>query len=85
MGMKARQLVEEAGLNADELIAMLNSAYCDEWLSHYQYWIGAQLVVGLPREALQAELTEHANEELDHATRLAKRIIELGGTPDRPC
>lgn len=82
MGMKSKELVEKAGLNIDELITHLNKAYCDEWLAHYQYWIGAQLVVGIPRQALQTEMQEHAKEELDHATRLAKRIIELGGTPE---
>ena len=82
MGMKARQLVEQAGLDVNELIMLLNKAYCDEWLAHYQYWIGAKLVVGIPREELQKELEEHAAEELDHAERLAKRIIELGGTPE---
>ncbi len=30
---------------------------------------------------LRPELEEHANEELDHAKKLSKRIIELGGTP----
>ncbi len=82
MGMKARQLVERAGLDVNELIALLNKAYCDEWLAYYQYWIGAQLAVGIPRDHVQAELEEHAKEELDHAGRLAKRIIELGGTPE---
>ncbi|MBR3631676.1 MAG: ferritin [Elusimicrobiaceae bacterium] len=82
MGLKARELVEKAKLNADELIRLLNKAYCDEWLSYYQYWIGAQLAVGIPRQHVQAELEEHAKDELDHAQRLAARIIELGGTPE---
>lgn len=82
MGMKGREIVEKNGLNVDELIGMLNKAYCDEWLAYYQYWIGAKLAVGIPRTTVEAEMEEHANEELDHARRLAKRIIELGGTPE---
>ena len=82
MGMKGREIVEKAGLDVDKLITMLNKAYCDEWLAYYQYWIGARLAVGIPRTNLEAEMEEHANEELDHARRLAKRIIELGGTPE---
>lgn len=82
MGTKARELVTQAGLNIDELLCMLNKAYCDEWLSYYQYWIGAKLVMGIPRELTQEELEEHAKEELDHANRLAERIIQLGGTPE---
>ena len=64
------------------MIALLNKAYCDELLAFYQYWIGAKLAVGIPRDHVQSELEEHAKEELDHADRLAKRIIELGGTPE---
>ena len=82
MGMKGREIVEKAGLNVEEIITLLGKAYCDEWLSYYQYWIGAKLAVGIPRSTLEAEMEEHALEELDHAKRLAKRIIELGGTPE---
>ena len=30
---------------------------------------------------IAAELAEHAGEELEHAEKLAKRIVQLGGTP----
>ena len=33
------------------------------------------------RGAVTAELGEHAEEELEHADMLAKRILQLGGTP----
>lgn len=82
MGMKGREIVEKAGLNVDELIKLLNQAYCDEWLAYYQYWIGAKLAVGIPRSFLQTEMEEHAKEELAHAELLAERIIQLGGTPE---
>lgn len=82
MGTQARAIVEKAGLNADELINLLNKAFCDEWLAYYQYWIGARVVEGIPRAGLQPELEEHATEELEHADKLAKRILELGGTPE---
>ncbi len=82
MGMSGRKIVEQAGVDVDELIHLLNKAFCDEWLAYYQYWIGAKIVEGIPRSALQPELEEHAKEELDHASRLADRIIELGGTPE---
>lgn len=81
MGMKAREVVEKAGLDADKLINLLNKAYCDEWLAYYQYWIGAKVVNGIPRASLEPEMIEHAADELKHAGMLADRIIELGGTP----
>lgn len=81
MGMIGRKIVTDAGLDVEEVIRLLNQAFSDEWLAYYQYWAGAQIVCGLMASALRPELEEHAKEELDHAQKLAKRIVELGGTP----
>lgn len=81
MGHKAQELVSRAGLDIEALLKELNSAYCDEWLSYYQYWIGARIAQGKLAHVLVSELQEHAGEELEHAEKLAKRIVELGGTP----
>ncbi len=78
MGTKGREII---GMDADELIKELNRAYADEWLAYYQYWVGAKVLVGPMRGAAEAELIEHANDELKHANMLADRIIQLGGTP----
>ncbi len=78
MGTKGREIV---GMDVDELIKLLNKAYADEWLAYYQYWVGAKVMVGPMRGAAEAELVEHANDELKHANMLADRIIQLGGTP----
>ncbi|MBN1270164.1 MAG: ferritin [Kiritimatiellae bacterium] len=78
MGTRGREIV---GLDVNKLVKLLNKALADEWLAYYQYWIGAQVVTGPQREAVQAELTQHATEELGHATLLVPRIIQLGGTP----
>jgi bacterioferritin len=68
-------------MNVDELITLLNMALADEWLAYYQYWIGAKVVKGPMKDAVIAELTLHATEELAHAVLIATRIIQLGGTP----
>ena len=68
-------------LDVKKLIDMLNAALAEEWLAYYQYWIGAQVVEGPMRAEVEAELLEHAQEELNHADMVAKRIIELNGTP----
>ncbi len=81
MGVKAQELVKRAGLDLQVLIKELNSAYCDEWLAYYQYWIGAKVAEGKMFKLIAAELAEHAEEELEHAEKLAARILELGGTP----
>jgi len=78
MGQKGREIVK---MNVDELIGMLNRALSDEWLAYYQYWIGAKVVKGPMKDAVIAELTLHATEELSHAELIATRIIQLGGTP----
>lgn len=78
MGQKGREIVK---MNVDELINLLNKALADEWLAYYQYWIGAKVVKGPMKDAVIAELTLHATEELAHAVLVSDRIIQLGGTP----
>ncbi len=78
MNSKGREIVK---VNVDKLVEHLNKAYADEWLAYYQYWLGARLAVGPMRGAVAMELEEHAKEELEHAGKLSKRILELGGTP----
>ncbi len=78
MGTKGIEIV---GMDVGELIGMLNKALADEWLAVYQYWVGAKVVKGPMRGAVEAELNEHMEEELKHANMLADRIIQLGGTP----
>jgi bacterioferritin len=68
-------------MDVDELLNLLNKALADEWLAYYQYWIGAKVVKGPMKDAVIAELTLHATEELSHAELIATRIIQLGGTP----
>lgn len=69
------------GLEISEIITALNRAYADEWLAHYQYFIEAKVVKGIMKDAAIVELTQHAADELRHATMVADRIIQLGGTP----
>jgi len=78
MGQKGRSIVK---MDVDELINLLNKALSDEWLAYYQYWIGAKVVKGPMKDAVIAELTLHATEELGHAELLSSRIVQLGGTP----
>ena len=78
MGTKGRMIVD---MDVDELIRLLNKALSDEWLAYYQYWIGSKIVKGPTKDAVMAELVQHATEELGHADMIALRIIQLGGTP----
>lgn len=78
MGTKGIEIV---GMDVQQLIALLNKAFADEWFAYYQYWLGAKVVKGPMKEAVIAELLQHAADELRHAEMVAARIIQLGGTP----
>jgi bacterioferritin len=78
MGQKGREIVK---MDVDELINLLNKALSDEWLAYYQYWVGAKVVKGPMKDAVIAELTLHATEELSHAELISTRIVQLRGTP----
>jgi bacterioferritin len=78
MGTRGREIV---GMNVDELLKLLNKAFADEWFAYYQYWLGAKVVKGPMKDAVAAELIQHATEELAHADLVANRIIQLGGAP----
>lgn len=68
-------------IDAKEVVALLNRAFADEWLAYYQYWIGAKVSKGPMKDSLNAELIQHAADELRHADMVSNRIIQLGGTP----
>ena len=78
MGSKGREIV---GMDVDRLLNLLNKAFADEWLAYYQYWLGAKVAKGPMKEAVIAELVQHANDELRHADMVSNRIIQLGGMP----
>ncbi len=78
MERKGKELVKG---DIKQILEMLNKALSDEWLAYYQYWIGAKVIAGPMRGQAIAELTEHAGDELRHATMITDRILQLGGTP----
>ena len=75
MGLSGRRLLVD--IDADEVIALLNKAFADEWLAYYQYWIGAKVVKGPMKESVIAELLQHAADELRHADMVSNRIIQF--------
>jgi bacterioferritin len=78
MGTKGIEIV---GMDVKLLLDLLNKAFADEWFAYYQYWLGAKVTKGPMKEAVVAELLQHATDELRHADMVATRIIQLGGTP----
>ncbi|AFV22233.1 hypothetical protein Mpsy_0020 [Methanolobus psychrophilus R15] len=67
MGTKGIQLLENLGVDVNDLIESLNKVLADEWLAYYQYWVGAQVIKSPMKEEAAAELIQHAADELRHA------------------
>ena len=80
-GAQTLKGIEIVETDVKHLLELLNTAFADEWLAYYQYWLGAKVVKGPMKEAVIAELMQHATDDLRHADMVSTRIIQLGGTP----
>ncbi len=65
-----------------EIIALLNDAMATEWVCVLRYRRHHFTAIGMASPKIAEEFLVHANEELAHADRLARRIVQLGGAPD---
>ncbi len=79
MGKHGNRIIKDLEIGA--IIETLNRAYADEWLAYYQYYIESKIVKGIMKDAIIAELDQHAADELRHASMIAGRIAQLGGVP----
>jgi|SRR5665647_39936 bacterioferritin len=85
---RARQHIEEGavttGYAADRetVIRLLNEALATELVCVLRYKRHYFTAKGIHSDSVKAEFLAHAAEEMAHADRLAKRIIELGGEPN---
>lgn len=66
----------------DQLIAVLNEALATELVCTLRYRYHYYMAQGIHANTVKQEFLEHANQELDHADRIAERITQLGGKPD---
>jgi bacterioferritin len=66
----------------DDIIALLNDSLATEWVCVLRYRRHHFTAAGLASPKIAEEFLVHANEELGHADRLARRIVQLGGVPD---
>jgi bacterioferritin len=68
--------------NREEIIEMLNDALATELVCVMRYKRHYFTATGLENMSVKAEFLEHANEEQQHADRIAERIMQLNGKPD---
>jgi len=80
LGKKGREIVEG---DVDQLILELQKAYADEWIAFYYYTLASEIAEGRTSPILIDALKDLAKDELEHASELAERIIELGSEPIR--
>lgn len=79
MARVAREMVERAGINVDELVELLVNNAAAELTTFYYYTILRVNLIGLEGEGLK-EIAETARiEDRNHFEALVPRIYELGG------
>jgi ferritin-like protein len=79
MARVAREMVEKAGVNVDQLITLLVKNASAELTTFYYYTILRVNLIGLEGEGLK-EIAEAARiEDRNHFEALVPRIYELGG------
>jgi bacterioferritin len=85
---RARQDIDSGavtpGYGADRatVLRLLNEALATELVCTLRYRRHYYMADGLESEAVKQEFLQHAQEELDHAGRIAARIVQLDGEPD---
>ncbi|KRG70668.1 ferritin-like domain-containing protein [Pseudoxanthomonas dokdonensis] len=84
----ARQHVEDGAItpsySADRqtVIKLLNDALATEYVCVLRYYRHYFMARGMLAESVKAEFLEHAQQEQEHAHKIAERIVQLGGEPD---
>lgn len=85
---RARKRVMEGAVTAnydldpEQVIQMLQGALATELVCVLRYKRHYYVAKGIKARFAATEFLEHAAEEMNHADRLAERIVQLGGEPD---
>ncbi len=75
-------VTEHYGANREKVLQMLNEALATELVCVLRYRHDYFMARGLKAHMAADELLQHATQELEHADRLAERMVQLGGEPD---
>lgn len=79
MAKVALQMVEQAGINVNELLDKLVRAASAEFTTYYYYTILRVNAIGLEGEGLKEIIEDARLEDRNHFEALVPRIYELGG------
>jgi len=75
-------VTEGYAADREAVISMLNAALATELLCVLRYKRHYFTVSGPNTGHIKAEFLEHAQQEQDHADRIAERIVQLNGSPN---
>jgi len=79
MAKVAREVVEKAGINVNELVDKLVRAAAAEFTTYYYYTILRVNAIGFEGEGLKEIIEDARLEDRNHFEALTPRIYELGG------
>ena len=85
---RARRQMENGAMTpgykakAPVVLRLLNDALATELVCTLRYKRHYFMAQGLSSESVKSEFLEHAEEEQEHADRIAERIVQLGGEPN---
>lgn len=85
---RARQEIEKGpvtdayGADLQRVLQVLNEALATEIVCTLRYKRHYYTASGIYSEPVAAEFLQHATEEQEHADKIARRIVQLGGKPD---
>jgi len=85
---RAREHVEKGAVtpdyraDLDTALKLRNEALATEIVCNLRYRRHYFMASGIHRQGVAEEFKEHADDELEHANRIAERIRQLGGAPD---
>lgn len=85
---RARKHIEEGAVtedyqaNKEIILDLLNKALATELVCVLRYRYHYFMAKGIQASSVAHEFMEHADQELQHADKLAERIVQLGGKPD---
>jgi bacterioferritin len=84
----ARQSIQDGAItksysaDREAVITLLNDALATEYVCVLRYYRHYFMASGMLADSVKAEFLEHAQQEQEHAHKLAERIVQLGGEPD---
>lgn len=75
-------ITDAYGADRERVLSVLNDVLATELVCTLRYKRHYYMAQGMFSGPVAAEFLEHANEEQDHADRVAERIVQLQGEPD---